>query len=401
MNIGRNAALAAGFPDTVPGTTVDRQCGSAQQAVHFAAQAVAVGGHGHRDRRRGRGHEPGAHRVDDRARPRRRLRSDRPRPVRLHPPGPLSAEEIARPLGHHPRGDGPLRPAVPRAGRRAPSPRAASRTRSCRWPPGGPGWRTRWPWPAPTTATRPTRARSPSTRASGPARPTRSWRRCRPCFVEDGLVTAGSRRRRSPTGRPPCSSCPRSGPPGSGLHAPGPLPHLRGGGQRPGHHAHRPHPGDHARAREGEAVARRHRPDRDQRGLRLGGPGLGEGAPPRHGHRSTRTAAPSPSVTRPGARGRACWPPCSTRSSAPAAATGSRPCARAAARPTPPSSSAWAEPTTTGRMATRAVPAGSAAGPPRWRGPERRRYAGGRSEGSSPAVLVKSTWSALIGRDIR
>src|SRR5262249_32588287 len=39
MNIARNAVLAAGFPDTVPGTTVDRQCGSAQQAVHFAAQA--------------------------------------------------------------------------------------------------------------------------------------------------------------------------------------------------------------------------------------------------------------------------------------------------------------------------------------------------------------------------
>jgi acetyl-CoA acyltransferase len=43
MNIGRNAALAAGFPDTVPGTTVDRQCGSAQQALHFAAQAVMAG----------------------------------------------------------------------------------------------------------------------------------------------------------------------------------------------------------------------------------------------------------------------------------------------------------------------------------------------------------------------
>jgi acetyl-CoA acetyltransferase family protein len=43
MNIARNAALAAGFPDTVPGTTVDRQCGSAQQAVHFAAQAVLAG----------------------------------------------------------------------------------------------------------------------------------------------------------------------------------------------------------------------------------------------------------------------------------------------------------------------------------------------------------------------
>ncbi len=43
MNIARNAALAAGFPDSVPGTTVDRQCGSAQQAVHFAAQAVMSG----------------------------------------------------------------------------------------------------------------------------------------------------------------------------------------------------------------------------------------------------------------------------------------------------------------------------------------------------------------------
>jgi acetyl-CoA acetyltransferase family protein len=43
MNIARNAALAAGFPDSVPGTTVDRQCGSAQQAIHFAAQAVMAG----------------------------------------------------------------------------------------------------------------------------------------------------------------------------------------------------------------------------------------------------------------------------------------------------------------------------------------------------------------------
>ncbi len=43
MNIGRSAALAAGFPHCVPGTTVDRQCGSAQQAIHFAAQAVLSG----------------------------------------------------------------------------------------------------------------------------------------------------------------------------------------------------------------------------------------------------------------------------------------------------------------------------------------------------------------------
>ena len=43
LNPGRNAALAAGFPDTVPGATVDRQCGSSQQAVHFAAQGVMAG----------------------------------------------------------------------------------------------------------------------------------------------------------------------------------------------------------------------------------------------------------------------------------------------------------------------------------------------------------------------
>ena len=43
MNIGRNAVLAAGFPESIPGTTVDRQCGSSQQAIHFAAQAVIAG----------------------------------------------------------------------------------------------------------------------------------------------------------------------------------------------------------------------------------------------------------------------------------------------------------------------------------------------------------------------
>ncbi|WP_046470185.1 acetyl-CoA C-acetyltransferase [Allosalinactinospora lopnorensis] len=42
-NIARNAWLSAGLPETVPGTTLDRQCGSAQQAIHFAAQAVMSG----------------------------------------------------------------------------------------------------------------------------------------------------------------------------------------------------------------------------------------------------------------------------------------------------------------------------------------------------------------------
>lgn len=42
-NIGRTGWLAAGYPEHVPGVTVDRQCGSSQQAVHFAAQAVLSG----------------------------------------------------------------------------------------------------------------------------------------------------------------------------------------------------------------------------------------------------------------------------------------------------------------------------------------------------------------------
>ena len=42
-NIARTAALIAGFPIHVPGVTIDRQCGSSQQAVHFASQAIASG----------------------------------------------------------------------------------------------------------------------------------------------------------------------------------------------------------------------------------------------------------------------------------------------------------------------------------------------------------------------
>ena len=43
LNVGRNAVLTAGWPESVPATTVDRQCGSSQQAVHFAAQGVMAG----------------------------------------------------------------------------------------------------------------------------------------------------------------------------------------------------------------------------------------------------------------------------------------------------------------------------------------------------------------------
>ena len=43
LDIARTAVLAAGWPETVPGVTVDRQCGSSQQSVHFAAAGVVAG----------------------------------------------------------------------------------------------------------------------------------------------------------------------------------------------------------------------------------------------------------------------------------------------------------------------------------------------------------------------
>ena len=43
FDVARNAWLSAGLPESVPGVTVDRQCGSSQQAVHFAAEAVMSG----------------------------------------------------------------------------------------------------------------------------------------------------------------------------------------------------------------------------------------------------------------------------------------------------------------------------------------------------------------------
>ena len=43
LDIARTAVLTAGWPETVPGVTVDRQCGSSQQSVHFAAAGVVAG----------------------------------------------------------------------------------------------------------------------------------------------------------------------------------------------------------------------------------------------------------------------------------------------------------------------------------------------------------------------
>ena len=60
LNIGRNAVLAAGFPESVPATTIDRQCGSSQQAAALRRPGRDRRRVRHRDRRRRRGHEPRA-----------------------------------------------------------------------------------------------------------------------------------------------------------------------------------------------------------------------------------------------------------------------------------------------------------------------------------------------------
>jgi len=58
---GRMAWLGAGFPTHVPATTIDRKCGSSQQAVHFAAQGISGRRLRHRGRRRCRVDEPRRH----------------------------------------------------------------------------------------------------------------------------------------------------------------------------------------------------------------------------------------------------------------------------------------------------------------------------------------------------
>ena len=178
MNIGRNAALAAGFPESVPGTTVDRQCGSAQQAIHFAAQAVMSGamdiviGAGVESMTRvpigsttdpgpGEAYGPAVH-----------------APLRLHPPGPVAPRRSRR-VGTWTATRWTPSPWSPTAGRRGPRTRAASPPRSCRSPP---------------TRRAPTGPARSSTSDEGVRRDTsiEKLAALSPAFPEDGHVTAGT-----------------------------------------------------------------------------------------------------------------------------------------------------------------------------------------------------------------
>ena len=276
-DIARTCWLAAGLPEHVPGTTVDRQCGSSQQAVHFAAQAVLSGTMDVVVAGRRAADVADPHLVGDDRRPAVRLRRPVLRvrglggPLRHAggQPVPLGRDD-RREVGHLPRGHGGVRGRVARAGHPGPG-RGALRRRD-------------------RPARRRHRRRGPPRAELGQdplaAHPHRGRARHRRLRVAD------LRR----VGRP--ADRQRAGPRRPRAHAAGPHPPPVGAGRRPGVDAHRPDPGHGARAGEDRHDARRHRPGRDQRGVRLGRHRLGprDRGRPRAG--STSTAAPSPSATR-------------------------------------------------------------------------------------------------------
>ena len=136
-NIARNAVLSSSLPESVPGTTVDRQCGSSQQALHFAAQAVMSRRARRRDRGRRRGDEPGAARRQRDRRP----QGGHGRALRPGHEAALPGREVQpvrrrrddrREVGLLARGRSTASASRATRRRRAPRARAASRARSCR-----------------------------------------------------------------------------------------------------------------------------------------------------------------------------------------------------------------------------------------------------------------------------
>ena len=170
FDIARTAVLSAGWPESVPGTTVDRQCGSSQQALHFAAAGVVAG---HYDLAVAGG-------VESMSRV------------------PMGSAMLANPLGEDYRSA--VRRRLPEPGRRRRDDRRIV----------GPVARRSWtssPWPA-TRRRRgagqrrvhgadrarpdaPT-ARCPRTRASGAAARSEKLAGLKPAFKEDGVITAAN-----------------------------------------------------------------------------------------------------------------------------------------------------------------------------------------------------------------
>ena len=220
-DIARTCWLAAGLPEHVPGTTVDRQCGSSQQAVHFAAQAVMAGindlvvAGGVQNmsmipicsamtaRRAARLHRP-VHRLARAGSKRYGDAGGQPVPRR---------RDDRREVGHHPRGHGGVRGRVARRGRSGPS--AEGRFEAEIAPLGG------------------------LDHDEGPREP--NWRE--DPLAADAASRAGASpprwRARSATRPPRCSIASRAGGEGPRPHAAGPHPPPERARRRPDLHAHR------------------------------------------------------------------------------------------------------------------------------------------------------------------
>ena len=287
INIARNAVLAAGWPETVPGTTIDRQCGSSQQAAHFAAQGVIAGAY---DVVVAAGVEVmtrvpmGASMADGKF---------------GYPFGPKVGARYAEQGGLVPQGISAeliadkwdiSRDDMDAFGARSQQ-LAATATAEGRF--------EREILPVLGADGADDDHRRGAARDDGRVARPSSSRRSAP-----RRRAAGSRpatRRRSPTARGGADHergegrRPRA-------DAAGPVRRLRPRRRRPAADADRADPGHAQGARAGQADDRRHRPGRDQRGVRLGRAGVGEGAPPGHGPGQRQRRARSPSATRSAAR---------------------------------------------------------------------------------------------------
>ena len=274
LNIGRNAVLAAGYPESVPSTTIDRQCGSSQQALHFAAQGVMAGAY---DVVIAAGVEHMTHTP---------MGSSVVRDLGF-PFGPKMMERYAERGGLVSQGISAEMIADQWDLSRQDLDAFGARSQQFAARATAEGRFEREILPrrrAATTRERPPTRSSSTDEGIRPDTTAEVLANLKPAFKPDGKVTAGNSSQISDGAAAVLimseEKAQRPGP-----HPPGPVPRLLPGRRGPRDHAHRPHPRHALGAREGQDDDRRHRPGRDQRGVRLGRAGVGEGAARRHGPR--------------------------------------------------------------------------------------------------------------------
>ncbi len=311
LNVGRNAALAAGFPESVPATTIDRQCGSSQQSCHFAAQGVIAGAY---DVVIAGGVEVmtrtpmGASVVPDLG----------------YPFGPRMMARYAERGGLVGQGEGAELIADKWNLTREQLDEFAVRSQRLAAQATAEGRFEREIIPVKVKDDDRQDTDELVTTDEGIRADTtvEGLATLKPAFrPENGRITAGNSSQIT-DGASAVLIMSEEKAAVTRPHPTGPLPQLRGRRQRPDQDADRTDSGHPRRARAGQAHPRGHRPHRDQRGVRVGGPRLAgrDQGRLRQGQRQRRRDRARPSARRVG--GASSWPPSSTSSSAPAARYG-------------------------------------------------------------------------------